>query len=337
MTQILPFSRVLVTGGAGFIGSNLAKKLVANGHTVDVVDNMSNGSLENLEGLNFKTFIGDLVNIYENQVEQRPTDQVWVIENDFASDAVLARIQQKMYDVVFHQAAVPRVSYSVENPVETTEENLMKSVRLLTACLGNVRRVVAASSSSVYGGADIMPTPELTPKNPKSPYALQKSCLEDFAVLFSGLYDLDVVLLRYFNVFGPGQLGDSPYSTAVSAWCNSIADNRPLRSDGDGSQSRDMCYVDNVVDANVLAAFAEKRFSGESYNVCCGERTTNRQILEFLRDRYPGVTIVDAPWRAGDVMHTLGDYSAAQRDFGYVPKVTFWDGLEKTLKWWKLA
>ena len=155
--------------------------------------------------------------------------------------------------------------------------------------------------------------------------------------MFSRLYNLDVVLLRYFNVFGPGQLGDSPYSTAVSAWCNAIADGRSLRSDGDGSQSRDMCYVDNVVDANVLSAFASKRFSGESYNVCCGERTSNRQILDFLRERYPGVTIVDAPWRAGDVMHTLGDFGAAQRDFGYVPKVTFWDGLEKTLKWWKLA
>ena len=330
-------SHVLVTGGAGFIGSNLVRRLVADGHTVDVVDNMTNGSLENFEGLNFRTFIGDLVNIYESQTERRLADQVWVIENDFVSDAVLSRIVQKKYDVVFHQAAVPRVSFSVEYPVETTDENLMKSIKLLNACTGNVRRVVAASSSSVYGGADVMPTSEREPKSPKSPYALQKSCLEDFSAMFSNLYGLDVVLLRYFNVFGPGQLGDSPYSTAVSAWCNAIAEGRPLRSDGDGSQSRDMCYVENVVDANVLAAFAEKKFTGEYYNVCCGERNTNRQILDFLRDRYPGVTIVDAPWRAGDVMHTLGDYSAAQRDFGYVPKVTFWDGLEKTLKWWKLA
>jgi nucleoside-diphosphate-sugar epimerase len=337
MLKILPFSRVLVTGGAGFIGSNLVRRLVADGHTVDVVDNMANGSLENLEGLKYKTFIGDLVNVYEEQVDQRPKDQVWVIENDFASEAVLSRIHQKMYDTVFHQAAVPRVSYSVENPVETTDENLMKSVELLRACAGNIRRAVVASSSSVYGGADIMPTSEDIPKSPKSPYALQKSCLEEFASLFSNLYELDVVMLRYFNVFGPGQKGDSPYSTAVSAWCDAISTNRALRSDGDGSQSRDMCYVDNIVDANILSAFADKKFSGERYNICCGERTTNRQVLDFLRERYPGVKIVDAPWRPGDVMHTLGDYSAAQRDFGYVPKVTFWDGLEKTLKWWKLA
>lgn len=329
-------SKVLVTGGAGFIGSNLVRKLVEDGHVVDVVDNMTNGSLENFEGLNYRTFIGDLVQIYESQNHGRPDSQIWVIEDDFASDSILTRISQKSYDIVFHQAAVPRVSYSVENPVETTDENLMKSVQLLHACVGNVKRVVAASSSSVYGGADVMPTTENEPKNPKSPYALQKSCLEDFGKLFSSLYGLDIVLLRYFNVFGPGQLGNSPYSTAVSAWCNSIADGNPLRSDGDGSQSRDMCYVENVVSANILSAFAAKKFSGESYNVCCGERTTNRQILEFLRDRFPGVKIVDAPWRAGDVMHTLGDYSAAHRDFGYLPKVTFWDGLERTLQWWKL-
>jgi len=329
-------SRVLVTGGAGFIGSNLVKRLVADGHTVDVVDNMTNGFLSNFDGLNVKAFIGDLVSIYESQDHPRQDDQVWVLEDDFASPAILERIQRKTYEVVFHQAAVPRVSFSVEHPVETTDENLMKSVALLSACSGNVRRVVAASSSSVYGGADNLPTTEIEPKNPKSPYALQKSCLEDFSKLFSTLYSLDIVLLRYFNVFGPGQLGDSPYSTAVSAWCNAIADGQPLRSDGDGSQSRDMCYVENVVDANVLAAFSDKKFSGECYNVCCGERTTNREILEFLRNRFEGVKIVDAPWRAGDVMHTLGDYSAARRDFGYLPKVTFWDGLEKTLQWWNL-
>jgi len=329
-------SHVLVTGGAGFIGSNLVKRLIAEGHTVDVVDNMRNGSLDHFQGLNVRHFIGDLLLIYESQNHIRPPDQIWIIEDDFASPGILSRINGKVYDVVFHQAAVPRVSYSVENPIETTEENLMKSVQLLHACAGNVRRVVVASSSSVYGGADAMPTSENEPKNPKSPYALQKSCLEDFAALFSSLYALDVVLLRYFNVFGPGQTGDSPYSTAVSAWCNAIATGSTLRSDGDGSQSRDMCYVDNVVDANVLAAFAERKFSGERYNICCGASTTNKEVLEFMRNRFEGIKIVDAPWRAGDVMHTLGDYSAAQRDFGYLPSVAFWDGLERTLKWWKL-
>jgi len=333
-------SKVLITGGAGFIGSHLAKRLVEQGHMVDVVDNMTNGSLENLEGLDFKCFLGGIVDLYEDQTAksnlQRPQSQVWVIEDDFTADVINRRIKSGMYDVVFHQAAVPRVAYSVENPTITTDENLLKSVQLLEVCKGNVRRVVAASSSSVYGGADVMPTTEDAPKNPKSPYALQKSCLEDFSQLFCNLYEMDVVLLRYFNVFGPGQLGNSPYSTAVSAWCNAIADGRTLRSDGDGSQSRDMCYVDNVVDSNVLAAFAEKSFKGECYNVCCGERTSNRQILDFLQENFKNIEVVDAPWRPGDVMHTLGDFSAASRDFGYVPKVGFWEGLERTLKWWKL-
>lgn len=329
-------SKILVTGGAGFIGSNLVKQLVSCGHTVDVVDNMSNGSLENLSGLNFRTFIGDLISIYDSQGHDRPADQIWVIENDLSAPVVIDRIVQKRYDIVFHQAAVPRVSYSVEHPVETTDENLFKSIQLLHACVGNVSRVVVASSSSVYGAADSLPTNEQAPKNPKSPYALQKSCLEDFCKLFSDLYNLDVVSLRYFNIFGAGQLGDSPYSTAVSAWCHAIADGRPLRSDGDGTQSRDMCHVDNVVHANILAAFSDRQFRGECYNVCCGVGTSNREILDFLRNRFEGIKIIDAPWRAGDVMHTLGDYSAAQRDFGYLPKVTFWDGLERTLEWWNL-
>jgi len=333
-------SHVLITGGAGFIGSHLARRLVEQGHVVDIVDNMSNGTLDNLGGLDVKCFLGNLVDLYEDQAAQagrpRSQSQVWVIEDDFTSESINLRITRGMYDTVFHQAAVPRVAFSVENPTATTDENLLKSVQLLEVCKGNVRRLVIASSSSVYGGADEMPTFESAPKNPKSPYALQKSCLEDFSRLFCDLYGMDIVLLRYFNVFGPGQLGNSPYSTAVSAWCNAIVDGRPLRSDGDGSQTRDMCYVENVVDANVLAAFAEKSFKGESYNVCCGERTSNRQILEFLKDRFKNIEVVDAPWRPGDVMHTLGDFSAATRDFGYVPKVGFWAGLEMTLKWWNL-
>lgn len=329
-------SHVLVTGGAGFIGSNLVKRLVSEGHIVDVVDNMDNGSLDNLEGLKFRTFIGDLVSIFESQPHVRQNDQVWVIENDFASDVILSRISQKKYDVVFHQAAIPRVSFTVEHPVETTEENLMKSVSLLGACIGNVRRLVFASSAAVYGTPEILPIAESEPKNPLSPYALQKSCIEDFCSLFGDLYGLDTICLRYFNVFGAGQLGSSPYSTAVSAWCNAIADGRDLRSDGDGSQSRDLCHVDNVVEANILAAFSDKRFKGERYNICCGSRTTNSEILSFLKSRFPGVKVTNAPWRSGDVMHSQGDHSAATRDFGYVPKVSFWDGLERTLKWWNL-
>ena len=141
--------------------------------------------------LNVKCFLGSLVNVYDDYDQVRPQDQVWVIEDDFASDAISYRILSKKYDVIFHQAAVPRVSYSVEQPGLTTDENLLKSVQLLEMSRGNVRRLVIASSSSVYGGADVMPTAEDAPKLPKSPYALQKSCLEEFSKMFCNLYGME--------------------------------------------------------------------------------------------------------------------------------------------------
>lgn len=327
--------RALVTGGAGFIGSNLTHQLVADGWEVDVVDDMSNGRLSLLAPLSMRVFLPGMAELFEEK-HTREKGQVFVHECDFAHTAILDRIKTGRYDIVFHQAAVPRVSFSVEEPVYTTDVNLLRSVALLHACVNNVKRVVIASSSSVYGGADVMPTPEFTTRNPRSPYAMQKSGLEDYARLFGNLYGLDTVCLRYFNVFGPGQYGDSPYSTAVSAWCNAIKDGKPLRSDGDGSQSRDMCFVDNVVSANILSATADKEFSGEAFNVCCGDRTENRQILMHLTGLFPNVEIVNAPWRAGDVMHTQGDWTAARDAFGYEPKVRFWEGLDKTLAWWGL-
>jgi nucleoside-diphosphate-sugar epimerase len=198
---------------------------------------------------------------------------------------------------------------------------------------------VWASSSSVYGGADTLPTHESSPKNPKSPYAWQKCAVEDAAAMFYELYDLDIVCLRYFNVFGPGQYGDSPYSTAVSAWCNNTKFMKPLRSDGDGSQSRDMCYVDNVVDANILAAESERHggFKGRCYNIACGDRTTNKEILDHFKERFSHVNVRDAPWRAGDVMHTKADITRAKDELGYEPKVRFWEGLARTLDWWDLS
>lgn len=328
--------KALVTGGAGFIGSNLTKELVSKGWQVDVVDDMSNGHLNLLEPLKLKVFLPGLATLYENN-KTRQNNDVYVFECDFADPEILQRISDKKYDVVFHQAAVPRVSFSVEHPVETTDVNLLRSVALLNACIDNVEKVVVASSSSVYGGANVMPTTEESPRDPKSPYALQKSALEDYCRLFGQLYNLDTVCLRYFNVFGPGQYGDSPYSTAVSAWCDAIKNGKSLRSDGDGSQSRDMCYIDNVVSANMLAAETKNKLMGKGYNVCCGDKTTNKEILEYLKNKFPSVEVRHAPWRPGDVMHTQGDWTAANKDFGYVPLVKFWDGLEKTLAWWEIV
>ena len=269
--------------------------------------------------------------------KERPTGEVLVIKDDFANDHTCNALMQGMYDIVFHQAALPRVSYSVEQPYHSTDTNISKTVKLFQAARGGVDRIVWASSSAVYGNTHVLPTPETCKKDPKSPYAWQKAAIEAFAKLSCQLYDLDIVCLRYFNVFGPGQFGDSPYSTAVSAWCHAIKNEIECRSDGDGEQTRDMCYVDNAVSANILAAISDKKFMGECYNVSCGRRISNNEILEAMKERFGDrVKIRNAPERPGDVKHTLADWTKAKKDFGYEPVVHFWEGLEKTYEWWGL-
>lgn len=308
--------RVLITGAAGFIGSNLFKRCLAEGWQARGVDDLSNGHAEFLpEGVEGRDFV----------------------ECDFTHGSILEGIAAKRYDVVFHIAAVPRVSYSCEHPLETNDSNVTKSLRLIHACRGNVKRVVFASSSSVYGGADVShgPTHENHPRDPKSPYALQKAVIEDYLRLYNELYGLDSACLRFFNVFGPNQLGDSPYATAVSAWLTAIKKGVPMRSDGDGEQSRDMCYVDNVVDACIRAAKREEPIRARCFNVACGDRTTNNQILEALKKRYPGAQVVHAPVRAGDVKHTHADVRRAKEELGYEPLVRFWEGLDRTIDWYE--
>lgn len=306
----------LVTGGCGFIGSNLSLALEKEGYKVVIVDDLSSARK-------------DWQEVFDKS-------KIEIISNCFASDEVIHRIEAKEFDIIFHNAAVPRVSYSVENPFETTDININRTVKLLEASVGHVDRFVFASSSSVYGGADILPTSVLHPKDPKSPYAWQKSAIEDLIKIFVTLYDFDAVCLRYFNVFGPGQFGGSAYSTAVSAWCHAIKHGNKLRSDGTGEQTRDMCYVDNVVLANILAAKYTKKFLGNCYNVACGDRVSNNQILEFLKNSHSDIEIENAPRRAGDVMHTLADITQSTYDLGYEPAVHFWDGLQRTLSWWDL-
>ena len=304
--------RLLITGGAGFIGSNLAAKCLSEGHDVVVVDNLSNGHI---------AFVPPALR----------TDRLLIA--DFASEGVLDRVSSGEFDAVIHLAAVPRVSYSVEHPLETHETNVTSTMKLVDACRGRVKRFVFASSSSVYGGADQLPTPTTAPKNPKSPYALQKSIIEDYLKQYHMHYGMDSVSLRFFNVFGPNQLGGSPYSTAVSAWLDSIMRGQSMRSDGDGTQSRDMCYVDNVVDACIRSAIAPGNLAAETLNVACGDRTTNREILEYLMKKFPGAKFHTAPWRAGDVMHTQADVSLTEELLGYKPIVRFWEGLDRTIRW----
>lgn len=309
--------RALVTGGAGFIGSNLVKRLIDEGWEVDVVDDFSNGH---------KEFLSDI-----------KSKKMKVYHMDFADEIILNNIENGDYDTIFHEAAIPRVSFSCEEPSFTTDVNIGKTVKLMEAASRShsLPRFIFASSSSIYGGADIMPTPEEHPKKPVSPYALQKSVIEDFCKMFYELYDLQSVCLRYFNVFGPNQYGDSPYSTAVSAWCHAVKNGTPLRSDGDGEQTRDLCYIDNVVDANLIVALSDKEFKGDCFNVACGERTSNNEILKYFKNKFTNIEVVHAAERAGDVKHTQADISSIM-ELGYEPKVKFWDGLEKTIAWWNL-
>lgn len=338
--------RCLVTGGAGFIGSALVKRLVIDGCHVDVVDDMSSGSYDALLPL-CAVFTGskswlDSIDQREGAAAGMPKDNtvVPVFEKDFSDKLVLEFVRQGRYEIIFHQAAIPRVAYSVENPIETMQANLLNSCKLFKCAAESGIPVIYASSSSVYGGNDVTPTREEMKGEvlPLSPYAMQKYHMEDYAELYRQLYGLKAIGLRYFNVFGPGQLGDSPYATAVAAWCHAIKNGQECRSDGDGEQTRDMCYIDNVVQANISAS--AKMMSdavGQCYNIACGESVSNNEILAHLRERFGDrVKVRHAPPRPGDVKHTLADITFAKKNLDYEVLVPFWEGLRRTLDWWEL-
>ena len=305
--------RVLITGGSGFIGSNLTVACERQGWEVEVADY-------------------DDARLHEWR-DEVPQTQFHV--SDYSDDAVLDRVKDGAYDTIFHLAAVPRVSYSVEHPSFTTDENVGKMVRLLEAASGNCRRFVFSSSSSVYGGANQLPTPETAEINPQSPYALQKIVGETYLNLFSKLYDLDCISLRYFNVFGPRQYGDNAYATVLSAWLQGVKDGTPIRLDGTGEQSRDFCFVQNVVEANILAAVSTHTFTGQAFNIGCGNRISLNDILGIVKE-LRDVEVVHAPSRAGDVDHSQADISRAKEVLGYTGSVGFQEGFKKTFEWWRL-
>ncbi len=304
-------SKALVTGGAGFIGSHLADRLLREGHQVTVIDDLSNGHME---------FVTSGIN---------------AMFSDVGDAATLRFVQQMQFDVVFHLAAKPRVPYSVEHPAETNDENVGKTVKLLEACRGNVGRFILTSSSSVYGNTQTLPTPESTSRNPQSPYALQKMIGEDYCAMFSDLYKMDTACVRPFNVFGPRQLANGVYGTVVSSWLDAIKHDGELRSDGDGSQTRDMTHVDNVVDIFMRVAAYKGSLRGEAFNAGTGTSVSNRQILTYLVQRHPEAQsrVKNAPWRAGDVRATCADITACEKLLGYTPSMEFWKGLEQTREW----
>ncbi len=305
----------LVTGGAGFIGSHIAAALMAEGARVRVLDDLSTGHRENIEEIG-----GDLE----------------FIEGSVADEQLLNRVLEDV-EVVFHEAAIPSVPRSVEAPKQTHIASVDGTFSLLVAARDRrVRRVVYAASSSAYGDQPTLPKAEQMLPDPLSPYAVAKLVGEYYCQVFTRVYGLETVSLRYFNVFGPRQDPGSQYSGVVSRFISSLlSEERPVIY-GDGEQSRDFTYIDNVVFANLKAALATEA-SGKVINVANGQRITLNQLLSELKD-LTGKQDVTAEYREariGDVRHSLADITLAQQFLGYESKVDLREGLQRTIDWWK--
>jgi UDP-glucose 4-epimerase len=310
-------AQFLVTGGAGFIGSHLTERLLENGATVRVLDNFSSGFLENLP----------FAHRFEGRLE--------IVRGDLR-DLATVEAAARGVTVIFHQAAMRSVPRSVADPLGANDNNVTGTLHVLEAARrAGVPRVVYASSSSVYGDAPDLPKREDQRPAPISPYAVSKAAGEHYARVWSRLYGVDTVGLRYFNVFGPRQDPQSEYAAVIPRFILWGLRDEPLEVHGDGRQSRDFTYVDNVVEANLLAARASDA-AGEVFNVGCGERITLLEIIEKL-ERLLGHPVGrrHTPVRAGDVPHTLADISKGKRLLGYVPLVGFDDGFGKTLAYFR--
>jgi nucleoside-diphosphate-sugar epimerase len=303
----------LVTGGAGFIGSHLCEELVRRGERVRVVDSLITGKRQNLAHL----------------------PEVEFLEGDLA-DLDIARRAVQGVKYVLHQAAIPSVPRSVEDPVTSNRANIDASLNVLVAARdAGVSRVVYAGSSSAYGNSLTLPKVETMGTAPLSPYALQKLVAEQYCQMFTSLYGLETVTIRYFNVFGPRQDPSSPYSGVISLFISALCDGRRPTIYGDGEQTRDFTYVANVVDG-VLRACTAREANGEVINVATGGRISLNRLFATV-NREVGSTLepIYSDPRAGDVRDSQADISKAQRLLGYTPIVSFDEGLGRTVAWYR--
>jgi nucleoside-diphosphate-sugar epimerase len=307
----------LVTGGAGFIGSHIASALVASGARVRILDDLSTGHRENLEEIG-----GDID----------------FVQGSVADEALLKRVLDGV-ELVFHEAAIPSVPRSVENPRQTHTASVDGTFSLLAAAREKkVRRLIYAASSSAYGDQPTLPKSEEMSPDPLSPYAVAKLVGEYYARVFTRVYGLETFSLRYFNVFGPRQDPGSQYSGVVSLFISALLTNKRPVIYGDGEQSRDFTYIDNVVDANLKAASATSG-PGQVINIANGERITLNQLLQELKG-LTGRSEIEADYREpriGDVRHSLADISRARQLLGYEPRVGLSEGLQQTIDWWKAS
>lgn len=304
----------LVTGGAGFIGSHVADRLVRDGHRVRVIDNLSTGHERNLAHL---------------------AGRVEFLKADLTDQDACRRAVEGV-ELVFHLAALPSVPRSLEDPWGSYQHNVTATMQLLLAARdAGVRRIVYSSSSSVYGDTPVLPKAEPVEPLPRSPYAAAKLAGEQFVLAFARAGIIEGVALRYFNVFGPRQSPDSAYAAVIPAFLAAARDGRPARVHGDGGQTRDFTYVDNVVEANLLAA-TRSDANGVVCNVGAGERTSLLDLLDLVR-RTTGrpVTAEHGPSRPGDVRDSLASLERAGAVLGYRPLVSLGEGLKRTWQWFE--
>ena len=310
-------ARVLVTGGAGFVGSHLVRALLSRGDEVVVIDNFETGQRENLEGL------------------PRP---IRLVEGSIADPAAVDEALDGV-ELVLHQAALPSVPKSVERPLDTHEANIVGTLQLLEGCRrAGVRRLVYAASSSAYGDHDADRKHEALEPRPKSPYAVQKLCGEYYCSVYSSQFGVEAIGLRYFNVFGPRQNPKSQYAAVVPAFVTRMLAGRSPVVHGDGLQSRDFTFIQNVVDANLAALAAPADAAGGVYNAACGTNTTLLGLIAAI-NQVLGTSIVPTHTaaRAGDVRHSCAAIDAARDALRYQPRVPVLDGLRETIDWYRAA
>lgn len=303
--------KFLVTGGAGFIGSNIVSVLVEKGYEVKVLDNFSSGKRENLKG-------------FENDIE--------LIEGDIRSYHIVQE-SLKDVDIVLHQAALPSVPRSIKDPITSNEVNINGTLNILEASVAaKVRRVIYASSSSVYGDNPQLPKHESMMTNPLSPYAVSKLSGEKYCSVFSRIYGIETIALRYFNVFGPRQDPSSQYSAVIPKFIKAINNNEQPVIYGDGEQSRDFTYVKNVVDANILASISDCD-SGIAMNCASsGQITLNELVGHINKILGKNISPVFEEPRAGDIKHSFADIHLAKTKINYTPSVSFEEGLKLTIE-----
>jgi len=305
---------VLVTGGAGFIGSNIVDELLKRNYRVRIIDNFCTGRIENI-----KHILG----------------KIELVKGDIR-DKKLVEKTMKGVSFVFHEAALRSVPRSIDDPVSTNDVNITGTLNLLIAAKNaKVKRFIYASSSSAYGDTKELPKEESQKPQPISPYAVSKLTGEYYCYTFSKTFQLETVSLRYFNVFGPRQDPESKYAVVVPLFIYAGLKNKPFEVHSDGKQSRDFTYIDNVVSANILVLTA-KNISGKVFNVACND---NHSILEIAHTVSKILKIkprfIYKPKRAGDVRHTLADVTLAKKFLGYKPLINFEDGMKKTVEYFR--